>query len=69
MMNLPEESKVILTVYDILGREVTRLINNKIMEKGRHKAKWNAANLSSGIYLIKLKSDKFEKVIKAVLLK
>ena len=66
---LPEESKVTIVIYNVQGKEVIKLINGCIMNKGFHTIKWNASNLSSGIYLVKVKSGKFTAIKKAVLVK
>ena len=42
-----------LTIYDSLGREITRLINNK-MEKGEYSVSWNASGIAGGIYFARL---------------
>jgi hypothetical protein len=44
-----------LQVFDMKGRLVETLIN-KTMKPGSHQFQWNPINLSSGIYMIKLKS-------------
>jgi hypothetical protein len=44
-----------LKIYDILGREIATLVNESLMAGG-YKAKWNAASVSSGLYLYKLQS-------------
>jgi len=51
---LPQDSKVNLVVYDLLGREVTRLVNNESKVAGNYTYDFNAASLSSGVYFYKL---------------
>jgi hypothetical protein len=46
-------SEVELSIYDVLGRKVTTLIDGRI-EAGRHSVKWDASNQSSGIYFARL---------------
>jgi photosystem II stability/assembly factor-like uncharacterized protein len=46
---LKERGDVLLTVYDILGREVVILVNEE-KEAGRHEILFNATGLASGIY-------------------
>ncbi len=48
-----ENSKVKLVIYDILGREVKTLVN-KSQRNGRYSVKFNAGNVSSGVYLYRL---------------
>lgn len=57
-----------LKVYDILGREVTTLVN-KQQKPGVYKVTFDAANLSSGIYYYRLTSGNFSDVRKMILLK
>ena len=47
--DLPAESKVTLTVYDLLGQEVAQLVND-IQESGSYEVVWDAADLVSGVY-------------------
>ena len=46
---IPEESEVSLRIYDVLGREVTTLINST-QGAGYYNYNWNATNNASGIY-------------------
>jgi len=55
---LPQVSNVKLTVYNILGAEVTTLFNGE-MEAGYHEIRWNASadingSVSSGVYFYRL---------------
>ena len=43
-------------IYDILGREVTNLVDQK-MNAGVYSVNWNANNNSSGIYFCKMFVD------------
>ena len=52
--DLPQDSKVNLVVYDLLGREVTRLLNNEFKVAGNYTYDFNAASLSSGVYFYRL---------------
>jgi hypothetical protein len=45
-----------LLIYDILGQEVSTLVNNKL-QPGTYEFEWNAANFPSGIYLGRLLAD------------
>ncbi len=66
--SLANAGLVNLTVYDMLGREVEVLIN-KEMNAGTHTVQFDAANLSSGIYLYKLTSVSFTQIRKMMLIK
>jgi len=53
---LAETAVVTLVVYDLLGREVKRLLWNATQEAGRHEVTFDAADLSSGVYLYRLEA-------------
>ena len=61
-------SYVILEVYDLLGREVTTLVNEEQLP-GNYEVRFNGRNLSSGIYFAKLTTGSFSKTISMQLLK
>lgn len=46
--------KVTMGVYNALGKEVVRLIDNVEMAAGQHTAKFNASELSEGTYFVRL---------------
>jgi hypothetical protein len=48
-----EGSKVLLKVYDILGNEITTLVD-EIQGPGQHEVEFKADNLASGVYLYRL---------------
>lgn len=45
---------VTVTVYDIMGREVSVLSKNELFKAGEHSLTFNAQNLTSGIYLYRI---------------
>lgn len=51
---LAEPANVSLTIYDILGREVARLVDNQYQYAGYFEYQWNASYLSSGVYFYRL---------------
>jgi hypothetical protein len=61
-------ANVTLKVYDILGREVAVLIN-KEQAPGNYSVKFDASNLTSGLYFYRLTAGKFTSVKKMMLLK
>jgi len=65
---LPMNSFVNLRVYDILGREVATLVNEQ-KPAGNYEVKFDASNLSSGVYLYKLQAGDFTAVKKLMLVK
>lgn len=65
---IPEAGKVELKVYDILGREVSTLVN-EFQNPGVYRQIFIAANLSSGVYFYKLKINNYTQAKSMVLLK
>jgi len=66
--SLPKSSFVTLTIYDLLGREVTTLVNEE-KHSGTYKVTWNAQNKPSGIYFYKITAGGYSKINKMILLK
>ncbi|MFC1620616.1 LamG-like jellyroll fold domain-containing protein, partial [Candidatus Neomarinimicrobiota bacterium] len=71
--DLPQGSAVSLVVYDIMGREVARLVDG-YMELGNQQVIWdsrdkNGREIPSGIYIARLVTPEYTKSIKMVLLK
>ena len=64
----PERTNVKLVVYDILGREVETLID-KELEPGKYKVNFEAKDLPSGVYFYTLRTPKFTKTKKMILIK
>ncbi|HIA30933.1 MAG TPA: T9SS type A sorting domain-containing protein, partial [Candidatus Marinimicrobia bacterium] len=71
--DLPERFQVTLTVYDLMGRKVTQLVNTT-QEAGFRSVKWNATDnfgkpVSAGVYLYTIQAGEFVQTRKMVLLK
>jgi len=66
--NVPSRSFINITVFDILGREVSVLVN-ELKNPGNYSVQFNAEQLSSGIYLYKMTSDNFIDVKKMIIQK
>jgi hypothetical protein len=65
---LPEATDVKLKVYDVLGTNVTTLLNeNKAV--GVYEIDFNGSQLSSGIYFYKLETKAFTQIKKMILMK
>jgi pimeloyl-ACP methyl ester carboxylesterase len=65
---LPRSSQVRLSVYDMLGREVSVLVKER-RDPGVHEVKFDASNLPSGVYLYRLRAGDFIQSRKFVLLR
>lgn len=67
-LQLTRTGPVRLSVYDLLGREVARLIDG-ILASGAHEFSWNAGGHASGEYFLHLATVDGEQVRKITLLK
>jgi hypothetical protein len=65
---LPVSSKVIIKVYDTLGREVKTLVNEE-KPAGFYEVELNASRLSSGFYIYKITAGYFSSTKKMILLR
>lgn len=50
---LPNESKVAISIYNLLGEEIATLVND-VQSSGYHEVVFNASELSSGVYLYRI---------------
>jgi len=71
--NLPEQAHVTITIYNLMGREVTRLVNTT-QKAGFKSVQWNAVDsfgnpVSAGVYLYQIQADGYMQAKKMVLLK
>ena len=57
-----------LMIYDVLGREVSTLVNTQ-QKPGLYEVDWDAANNSSGVYFYKLSVGSFVETKKMLLMK
>ncbi|MCA1803330.1 MAG: T9SS type A sorting domain-containing protein [Rhodothermaceae bacterium] len=66
--SIPESADVTLKVYDITGREIATLVNQS-MSAGTHTAQFNAANVSSGMYIYRMEANGYTMSGKMMLVK
>ncbi len=66
--SIPQNGKVLLEVFDILGRKVKTLID-QYQQKGNHEIIFDAGFLSNGIYLYRIIFGSYSAVQKMILLK
>lgn len=66
--SLSEQSHTRLTIYDVLGREIATLINDRL-PSGNYSVLWNAATVASGVYFYRLEAGKFIQTKKLLLQK
>ncbi|MBI3112312.1 MAG: VCBS repeat-containing protein [Ignavibacteriales bacterium] len=65
---LPEPTRVQLSVFDMLGREVAVLVDGE-KSAGRHAVRFNAEGLTSGIYVYRIHAGTFTQTRKFTLMK
>jgi hypothetical protein len=65
---IPVDSEVILSIYNLQGRQVSTLVNGN-MAAGYHSVVWNADRYSSGVYIVKMMTSEFTKTQKLMLMK
>jgi len=71
---LPEAVDVDLIVFDITGREVTRLVDHRAHNAGRYDILWNGLNaegerVASGLYFYRIMAGDFQQTNKMLMLK
>ena len=66
--DLPNNTFVKLSVYDVLGKLVTELVKQD-MTAGRYEANWDASSYASGAYFYKLETKSFTDMKKMILVK
>ena len=66
--SVPKTSNISLVVYDVLGREVTTLVNEE-KQLGVYEVEFDAFSMVSGVYLYRIQADDFVQIKKMILLK
>lgn len=66
---LKEAGFVRLTVTNIMGQTIATLVNNNVSTNGTHYVTWNANNMPSGIYFLRMEVNGFSSMRKLVLSK
>lgn len=72
--DLPKTVNVSITIFDLLGVEIIKLINNKKYERGYNTITWNGLDknnnlISAGVYIMQVRMGSQEKHKKLILLK
>jgi len=65
---VPKSSFITITIYDVLGREITTLVNEQL-KPGNYSVDWDAGKYASGVYFYKLSAGYFSETKLMVLLK
>jgi hypothetical protein len=66
--SIPKQSNVLIKVYDVLGKQITTLIN-KNEPAGNYSVEFNANKLTSGVYFYMMQAGDFIQTKKSILLK
>jgi len=71
--DLPEDSFVRITIYDLLGNVINNLVNSNQLS-GYKSVRWNATNnqgqpVSAGVYIYSIEAGEFRQTKKMILLK
>ncbi|MFA6980969.1 MAG: T9SS type A sorting domain-containing protein [Ignavibacteriaceae bacterium] len=66
--DIPSRSFVTLKIFDVIGREVATVVSEEL-SPGAYFRKWNAINLTCGIYIYCLQAGSFSEMKKLIVLK
>jgi len=66
--DVPRNTNATLIVYDLLGKEVSKLVNGYV-QPGSYEVLWDATNYASGTYFYRFETDYFTDVKKMSLIK
>ncbi len=65
---VPVAGRVSIIVYDVLGQEVSRLVDG-VESPGRHAVPWNGSNRASGVYIVRMTAGSFVATKRMLLIK
>jgi hypothetical protein len=65
---IPSSARVSVTVFDVVGREVATLLDER-QEAGVHSVRWEAAGAGSGLYLCRVQAGTWTGVTRMLLVK
>jgi len=65
---ISKDTHVRLTIFDMLGREMVRLVDD-LKEPGEHEVHWDATAVASGVYICRIETKEFSESVKLVLVK
>jgi photosystem II stability/assembly factor-like uncharacterized protein len=65
--DVPENGKVVIKVFDVLGKEIATLVNVKL-QPGTYETTYDGSNLNSGIYFYQLSINNKQPAIKKMVL-
>jgi hypothetical protein len=65
---VPSSGRVLITVYDILGRTVETLVDAP-RDAGEYAVRWNAGRRASGVYLCRIRTGTCDQTVKMMLVR
>ncbi len=65
---IPSRARVSLKIFDVLGREVSTIVNEEL-QPGSYARQWNASAFASGVYFYRFEAGSFTETKKLLLLK
>ncbi|MFH1195529.1 MAG: T9SS type A sorting domain-containing protein [bacterium] len=66
--SIPERTNVVLKIFDLLGAEITSLVNEEL-KPGVYQVVFNATGIASGIYFYSIQTGEFHEVKKLMIIK
>jgi photosystem II stability/assembly factor-like uncharacterized protein len=66
--SLPQTGRVTLSIYDLLGREIVKLVDEE-KPVGEYETKWNASTYPSGVYFLRMQAGQYSETRKLLLMK
>ena len=66
--DIPEQSNAKIIIYDLLGREITTLVNEQL-KPGSYSVDWDGTGFASGVYFYSLITEGFVETNRMVLVK
>ena len=66
--DLPQDSKVKIIIFNLLGQKIATLVDNKL-PAGRYHYQWKPDGIASGIYFYSIEAERYRKVRKMIFMK
>jgi hypothetical protein len=66
---LPSAGEVSLTIFNVYGQEIARLIDDAVLTAGKHSIVFNAESLPSGVYFYRISSGSYTKTMRMILIR
>ena len=66
---LPQTESCLINIYDVTGKAIATLCENKLLEVGVHTIKWNVEGIDAGIYFLKFNAGDYAETKKMLIVK